>query len=137
MRQIYLRAEELGDNIDLNYRSNEVAEVSLEPREFAEQYMNQVGADTVTWLGSPCYHMVPNRVVYIFAWGIMEYSRCMPCWQHPQPHQPGKRSAGRSPLLQFVTGAQQALKAPHSHREGLDGQLALHRRAGWGHRSWC
>ena len=42
VRQIYLKAEGFGANLDLNYRSNEVAEVSLEPREFAEQYTNQV-----------------------------------------------------------------------------------------------
>ncbi len=42
VRQIYLAAEGFGANLDLNYRSNEVAEVSLEPREFAEQYTKQV-----------------------------------------------------------------------------------------------
>lgn len=42
VRQIYLRAEDFGEHIELNYRSNEVAEVSLEPREFAEQYTNTV-----------------------------------------------------------------------------------------------
>ena len=42
VRQIYLGAEDFGKNLELNYRSNEVAEVSLEPREFAEQYTNQV-----------------------------------------------------------------------------------------------
>lgn len=42
VRQIYMTAEQLGMNIELNYRRNEVAEVSLDPREFAEQYLNQV-----------------------------------------------------------------------------------------------
>ena len=42
MKQIYMTAEHLGENIELNYRSNEVAELSLEPREFAEQYLNEV-----------------------------------------------------------------------------------------------
>ena len=42
VRQIYMTAEQLGVNIELNLRRNEVAEVSLEPREFAGQYLNQV-----------------------------------------------------------------------------------------------
>ena len=42
MRQIYITAEAFGQNIDLNYRSTEVEDPAIEPRELAAQYINPV-----------------------------------------------------------------------------------------------
>lgn len=42
MRKIYMRAEAFGESIDMKYRRDEVADIPLEPREFAAQYINPV-----------------------------------------------------------------------------------------------
>ena len=42
MRQIYITAEAFGQNIDLNYRTTEVEDPAIEPRELAAQYISPV-----------------------------------------------------------------------------------------------
>ena len=42
VRQIYITAEAFGQNIDLNYRTTEVEDPAIEPRELAAQYINPV-----------------------------------------------------------------------------------------------
>ena len=44
MRQIYITADAFGQNIDLNYRTTEVEDPAIEPRELAAQYINPVCA---------------------------------------------------------------------------------------------
>ena len=42
VRQIYITADAFGQNIDLNYRTTEVEDPAIEPRELAAQYINPV-----------------------------------------------------------------------------------------------